>query len=150
MYIFWDNLVEKSIDLANGIFFLLVSSTIISLSLFTCTRDISNPRDNFVLGSHENWVGYYPGGWAIRTRHNNTRENCIFNLQDGVQQNLCFISFLDTSLFAVVLYQLNGFFLHIVRFHIWHLQFPPCWLPCANTGHAHYSRSCRAARRSHG
>ena len=23
MYIFWDNLVEKSIDLANGIFFLL-------------------------------------------------------------------------------------------------------------------------------
>ena len=69
-------------------------------------------------------MGYYPG--AIRTHHNNTRENSILNLQDGVQQNLCFISFLDTSLFAVVLYQLNGFFLHIVRVHIWYLQFPPC------------------------
>ena len=38
-------------------------------------------------------MGYYPG--AIRTRHNNTRENCILNVQDGVQQKLCFISFLD-------------------------------------------------------
>ena len=98
------------------------------------------PRENFVPGSHENWVGYYPG--AIRTRHNNTQENCILNLQDDVQQNLCFISFFDTSLFAVVLNQLNGFFLHIVRVHIWYLQFPPCWLSCANIGHAHYSRSC--------
>ena len=76
-------------------------------SLFTWRWDISEPRDNFVPGSHENWVGYYPG--AIRTRHNNTRENCILNMQDGVQQNLCYISFLDTSLFAAVLYQSNGF-----------------------------------------
>ena len=53
--------------------------------------------------------GLLPG--AIRTRHNNTRENCILNLQDGVQQNLCYISFLNTSLFAAVLYQLNGFLL---------------------------------------
>ena len=37
----------------------------------------------------------------ISTRHNNTRENCILNVQDGVQQKL----------FAVVLYQLNGFLL---------------------------------------
>ena len=61
-------------------------------------RDISPSRDNFVPGSHENWVGYYPG--AIRTRHNNTRENCILNVQDGVQQKLCFISFLDTFSFC--------------------------------------------------
>ena len=55
-------------------------------------------RDNFVPGSHENWVGYYPG--AIRTRHNNTRENCTLNVQDGVQQKLCFISFLDIFSFC--------------------------------------------------
>ena len=29
-----------------------------------------------------------------------------------------------------------NFLLHSVRIHIWHLQFLPCWLPCANTGHA--------------
>ena len=42
--------------------------------------------------------GYYP--CAISTRHNNTRENCVLNVQDGVQQNLCFISFLDAFSFC--------------------------------------------------
>ena len=31
---------------------------------------------------------------------NNTRENCILNLHDGVQQKLCFLSFLDTFSFC--------------------------------------------------
>ena len=43
-------------------------------------------------------MGYYPR--AISTRHNNTRENCILNVQDGVQQKLCFISFLNTLSFC--------------------------------------------------
>ena len=37
---------------------------------------------------------------AIRTRHNNTRENCILNVHDGVQQKPCFISFLYTFSFC--------------------------------------------------
>ena len=54
-------------------------------------RDISPSRDNVVSGSH------YPG--PISIRYNNTRENCILNVQDGVQQKLCFISFLDNFSF---------------------------------------------------
>ena len=75
-----------------------------TLSLFTMRWDISDPRDispsreNFVPGSHENWVGYYP--LAIQTRHNNTGGDCILNVQNGVQQKLCFISFLDTFSFC--------------------------------------------------
>ena len=42
--------------------------------------------------------GYYPE--AIRTRHKNTRENCILNVQDDVQQKLCFIRCLDTFSFC--------------------------------------------------
>ena len=54
------------------------------------------------------WV-ITPG--AIRTRHNNTRENCILNVQDGVRQELCFITFSIFSLFVAVLYKLNEFLL---------------------------------------
>ena len=74
------------------------------------TPEISHPPEATCSGFTRNWVGYYPG--AIRTRHNNIWENCILNVQDGVQQKPYFISFLDTfSHFAAVLYQLNGFLL---------------------------------------
>ena len=53
-------------------------------------RYLGPPRQ-LCPGSRENWVGYYP--WAIRTRHNNTRENCSLNLQDGVQPKPLFYQF---------------------------------------------------------
>ena len=67
---------------------------------FTWRWDISDPRDNFVLGSHENWVGYYPG--AISTRQNNTWENCILNVQRCMVFNKNFV----LSVFSI----LSGYF----------------------------------------
>ena len=71
-------------------------------SLFTWGWDILDPRDispswdNFVPGSHENWLGYRPGAYKM-----------VFN------KNFVLSVFSILSLFAAVLYKLhvNGFFL---------------------------------------
>ena len=54
-------------------------------------------------------------------RHNNTRKNCILNVQDGVQQKLCFISFLDTFFFcccSISIKWISSCILHVFTFGI--------------------------------
>ena len=96
----WNN-SKKCFRFTLILFFLNNAFYIIAFTWHACisrTPEISHPPKTTLSWVHMKieWV-IAPG--AISTHHNNTRENCILNVQDGVQQKRCFISFLDTFSF---------------------------------------------------